>query len=184
MSKWIAFEGIDGSGKTTQAKRLAKFLGAAYVREPGTKEIRKLTENEDLPKLAKLYLHLGDRAITMEQVWKELSFRDVVSDRSWFSQLAYQGYGDCLDKELIVYLNKKLLGGVEPDIVFYLDISPNMVYGKPGRFSEIDRLDYYNRVRNGYLQMTETYQNWVIIDGMMSEDEIFKVILGELGEGG
>lgn len=135
MALYIALEGGEGSGKSSQAKRLARRLGAVLTHEPGGttlgSELRKLLLAPDLPEVsprAEALLMAADRAEHMALVIEPAlaDRRHVVSDRSVYSSLAYQGGARGLGIEQIRRLNSFAVGGVLPDVVVLLDVSPHV----------------------------------------------------------
>ncbi|MBP6981382.1 dTMP kinase [Candidatus Gracilibacteria bacterium] len=137
---YIVFEGIVGSGKSTQSKKLVEFLTEKYgvgkvihVREPGStpiaEDIRYLAqgkewENEEMHPLTNAYLYAAARAQTLHTLVKpalELG-KIVVSDRSFLSSLAYQGEAQGLGFDTILSVNRYAIEGILPDKIFYMDI--------------------------------------------------------------
>ncbi len=135
---FITLEGIDGSGKTTQARLLAEWLRdqgyqVRATREPGGSEpgerIRQLllSPHQQLAPEAELFLYLADRAIHVSAVVRPAleEGRIVVCERHGDSTVAYQGYGRGLDLDLLLRLNAIATGGLVPDLSIVLDISPD-----------------------------------------------------------
>jgi dTMP kinase len=134
MGLFLVVEGIEGSGKTLQARLLEERLVAAGVpcvrtREPGGtaggEAIRRvLLEGGELPAEAELLLMLAARAILVKEVIVPALERGavVVADRFALSSLAYQGHGRELGAELVRQLNAFATGGVTPDLVLLLDV--------------------------------------------------------------
>jgi len=162
---FITLEGIDGSGKSTQARMLADWLSArghpvALTREPGgTKAgevIRALVLSHDhtIPPEAELFLYLADRAVHVAQVVRPAlqGGRVVVCERFTDSTLAYQGYGRGLDLELLRELNVMAAGGLSPDLTVVLDVPPERARLDGSR---LDRLEsegegFSRRVAQGF----------------------------------
>lgn len=127
---YIAIEGVDGVGKTTQAKVLADLLGAVLTRENGGtpvgQRIRSMTHDPyyDLDPWCQAYLFAADRAQLMRDVVKPAldGGRHVVSDRSVFSSVAYQGGGNQLGIEEVLRVNAPAMQGVWPDLVLVLHL--------------------------------------------------------------
>ncbi len=189
MNRYIAFEGIDASGKTTQAKLFYEYLlnkkiKAFFTKEPGgdkkTKEIRKIILNEHLNDKAKLFLFLADRAQNCENVKKYIQSGCVISDRSLFSTIAYQHYGSSIDFDFIDKANRFATGGIVPDIVFCIDVSVDTMNKRLNKKDSIENRssDFFERVRSGYLEMSKSYSNFFIINGEKDVDDVFKDIRG------
>src|SRR5207253_5726023 len=129
----IAFEGGEGSGKSTQAARLAHRLGAVLTSEPGGTavgaRIRGIVLDPGVTFLdarAEALLMAADRAQHVAEVVEPAlaAGTDVVTDRLVGSSLAYQGYGRGLDVDQLRRLSMEAAGAVEPDLVILLDVSP------------------------------------------------------------
>lgn len=203
---FITFEGIEGCGKTTQIKRIAKRLSRNGIPiittlEPGGtsigQNIRRIvldSHNKNLSHLAELALYAADRAQHIEEVIKPaLDQRKwVICDRFFDATVAYQGTARGLDMELIRMLNEKVTKGIQPDITFLLDcpvevgldraLERNRTLSPKGqdRF-EKERLDFHMKVRRGYLELARNNpKRFVIIDATLAknevEQEIFKHI--------
>ncbi len=190
---FITFEGADGCGKTTQLNLLADFLKKSrdviITREPGAKglgeKLREILLNYDgeiAPK-CESFLFLADRAQHIEQIVKPAinSGKIVLCDRHTDSTAAYQGYGRGLDLKEIHYLNNLATGGLKPDltIVFDIDIDTSMTrVGVQKDRMESAGIEFFNRVRNGYLEIAKLEPNRVkVIDASKSIDEVFNNLL-------
>ena len=199
---FITFEGIEGCGKSTQAKRLSKRLRQFNIPliltlEPGGtrigKDIRKIlldSRNQDLVALAELFLYAADRAQHVKKVIKpalELE-KWVICDRFFDATTVYQGYARGQDKELIKILNDKASFGIKPDITFLVDCPARIgieralkrnkesLKESEDRF-EREKMEFHEAVRNGYLFMAkEEPERFVVVDGMLSTDEIEEFI--------
>jgi dTMP kinase len=163
----ITFEGVEGSGKTTQMARLARWLkrqgfAVEQTREPdGTplgQGVRRLFERGPDP-LAEMFLFLAARrqhVIERIQPWLRAR-RVVLSDRYADATIAYQGYGRGLDPELIRELNLRATGGVLPDLTLLFDMDPAAGFRRIGgrRLDHFERqaLAFHRRVRRGYLEI-------------------------------
>ena len=130
---YIAFEGSEGSGKSTHARRLAVELDAVLTFEHGGTPIGKLVRailadpaNSEMTDKAEALLIAADRAQHIEQVVRPAlaAGRDVVSDRSIYSSLAYQGYGRGLPIDEVRAVNEWAIDGCWPDLVVLLDVPP------------------------------------------------------------
>ena len=177
MSLFITFEGADGCGKTTQIELLNKYLQengfkTLITREPGAKGLGlKLREillnyNGEVSPNCESFLFLADRAQHVDCVIKP-ALNDgviVLCDRHTDSTVAYQGYGRQLDIEQIKKLNEIAVNGLKPDltIVFDIDIETSMQrVGKIKDRMESAGMDFFNRVRNGYLAIANEEPNRV-----------------------
>ena len=177
MSLFITFEGADGCGKTTQIELLNKYLQengfkTLITREPGAKGLGlKLREillnyNGKVSPNCESFLFLADRAQHVDCVIKP-ALNDgviVLCDRHTDSTVAYQGYGRQLDIEQIKKLNEIAVNGLKPDltIVFDIDIETSMQrVGKTKDRMESAGMDFFNRVRNGYLAIANEEPNRV-----------------------
>jgi dTMP kinase len=162
----ITFEGVEGSGKTTQMRRLGRWLerqgyAVEQTREPdGTAlgvAVRRLFERGPRP-LAELFLFLAARhQHVAERVAPWLARgRIVLSDRYADATVAYQGYGRGLDPQLIRELNLRATGGVMPDLTLLFDLDPAAGLRRIGRRRdafERQALAFHRRVRRGYREI-------------------------------
>jgi dTMP kinase len=184
----IAFEGIDGAGKTTLSKLFFQFLNSrgvksVWTREPFKEEIRNLLlEENSLSPWGETFLFLSDRNYHVRNLIKpnlEEGFT-VITDRYFLSTLAYQGYGRGLDINLLKELNEKALEGFYPDITFLVDIPVEVAVerlkrsGKtPDRF---ENKEFLQKVREGFLKLKGEFPNIYTLDGTKSVYEL----LGEV----
>jgi dTMP kinase len=180
----IAFEGGEGSGKSTQAHLLAADLGAVLTHEPGGTEVgRRIREVVLDPACALLdakaeaLLMAADRAQHVAEVVGPALARgdDVVSDRFTGSSLAYQGYGRGLDLEEVRRLSAWAAGGLEPDLTVLLDVPPEVAAARrPGARDRLEGegADFHRRVAEGYRALAATDPRWVVVDGTGTVDEV------------
>jgi dTMP kinase len=198
---FITFEGIDLCGKTTQAEILVKRLKSLgydvlFVREPGgtkiSEEIRNILlseQNQEMDPITELFLFSASRAqLVKEAIIPALkSNKIVICDRFYDSTLAYQGYGRGIDIEKIKVINELASSGITPDITFLIDIPVEEIYRRKMSKSTVtkkdegDRMensgfDFFERVRNGYLEIARESERFIIIDGMKKIDEISQQI--------
>ena len=199
---FITFEGIEGCGKSTQAKRLVNRLKElavplVFTLEPGGtsvgQKIRRIlldSRNQHLSPLTELLLYAADRAQHVEEVIKPALEQEkwVLCDRFFDATTVYQGYARGLDMKLIVTLNEKASPGIRPDITFLIDcaveigleraLERNRIQFQEGqdRF-EREKKDFHEAVREGYLTMAmEDRERFVVVDGTLKEDELEEII--------
>ncbi|QGY41267.1 dTMP kinase [Pseudodesulfovibrio cashew] len=200
---FITFEGIEGTGKTTQIQRAKAYFEAKgkevfLTREPGGSrvgtELRKMllhVDNSDITPIAELFLYLADRAQHVAQVIRpELGAGKVVlCDRFADSTVVYQGYGRGLDTATLQQLNEVAVDGLWPDLTIVLDLDPetglkratsrNKDEGKAeeeGRF-EAEHISFHKRIREGYLDWASHHQDRIKVakaDG--TPDEVFTAV--------
>jgi dTMP kinase len=201
--KFIVFEGIDGSGKTTQINQLSKWLiGTDFIpennkliitREPGGtklgKSIRSLlldTSREKSPdSITELLLYAADRSQHVNEIIRPTLEKGdwVISDRFCGSTLAYQGYGRKLDINLIKDLEAIATQGIVPDITFLLDIPieesiRRRINRKDDRIEKEGREFLYN-VSLGFQALSED-SNWKKISAIDSKEIIISEIKSEI----
>jgi dTMP kinase len=192
---FISLEGIDGSGKTTQAKLLAKALGerTVLVREPGGTEtgerIRTLLKDPalDLDPLAELLLFCAARAELVADVVGPARERgeDVVCDRFSDSSVAYQGIARGLGVERVEEICDQATGGVWPDVTVLLRIDPEVAATRIGR-RRADRFEgegiaLQRLVAEGYDEVARRHPERVrVVDAEGDRDEIHAAVLAEV----
>lgn len=194
----IVFEGLDGSGTTTQSGLLADYLkdkgySVLEVEEPGGtplgRAVRDLLLEDhgmDIKPLSELFLYEVSRAqLVREKIIPELERGTVIiSDRFAVSSVAYQGHGRGIPIDVVRSLNGIALNGVEPDATFFLDIDleerdKRSSGEKPDRIEKEAR-EFYGRVRKGYLEEIRSMDDAILIDGSLQKEEIFQRIVSEL----
>ena len=191
------FEGPDGAGKSVQARQLAERLRAqgltvTYSREPGGTELGEQVRhivNDPGPTLrgpkADVLLYSAARAQHVDEVIRPAlaAGHVVVCDRYATSTMAYQGYGSGMDLDLLGRIGDWVTGGLQPDLVILLDVSPQTGLqrraagdaGELTRWEDESRFDlaFHTRVREGYLQMAAAEPGrWVVIDGAGTVAEV------------
>jgi dTMP kinase len=186
----ITFEGVEGSGKTTQARHLAAFLDGRgrrvrLTREPdGTalgQAVRTLFEAgaPGPAPLAEMFLFLAARHQHVVEVIRP-ALEDgavVISDRYVDATVAYQGYGRGVDPQTIRELNLIATGGVLPDLTILLDLAPALgirrIAGRAHDSFETLGLDFHERVRQGYLEIARAEKERVaVVGGDQAEAEV------------
>jgi dTMP kinase len=204
MIGFITFEGIDGSGKTTQLKALESHLCArgrscVITREPGGTPLGNLIRQvlldagkQPIALPTELFLYLADRAQHVQDVIVPAlnAGHIVLCDRYTDSTLAYQGYGRGIELRLLQQLNEFANGGVRPDLTFLLDCpvaqglsrtaqrQRNMPTSetREDRF-EREELDFHERVRAGFLDMARAEaRRFRVINAERSAEEVAQEI--------
>jgi dTMP kinase len=195
---YIAFEGAEGCGKSTQAARLAESIGAVLTRETGGTDVgvrlRTIlhdTSVHNLHPLAEALITAADRAQHIAEVVAPAlaAGRTVVSDRSVYSSIAYQGYGRELDVDEIRHLNEWGTGGVWPSMVVFLDTPDDVVAERMSR-RDLDRFEaagdeFHARVLAGFRAMAAAdLDRWITVQAVGSVDRVASEIRRALAERG
>ena len=202
MSLFITFEGVEGSGKTTQIQRLRKYftqkgISCKVTREPGGcligEKIRKILLNPDhheMVPMTELLLYEAARAQHMTEVIKPFLKKGgvVLCDRFIDASIAYQGYGRRVDLRWIERLNHLSAQGIRPDVTFLLDCPTDvgleralqrnraLKREREERF-EREKIQFHRRVRRGYLTIAKKEPRRVkVIDTREGEDKVFEKI--------
>ena len=197
MALFITFEGIEGSGKSTQIRRLHDYLTAhgqavLMTREPGgcaiADAIRAILldpANQAMTARTELLLYAAARAQHVEQVIRPAlaAGTTVLCDRFFDATTAYQGGGRGLDQPLIETLNAIATDGLCPDLTLLLDFAAEDGLRRArqrnhdsnlldeGRF-ELETIDFHRRVRQSYLQLAGSEPRFRIIDATGGPDEV------------
>ena len=206
---FITFEGIEGSGKTTQIRHVAEFLTAAghrcrITKEPGGtgvgRQIRSILldpENRDIHSVTELLLYAADRNQHVQKLIRPAlaDGQTVICDRFHDSTVVYQGYARELDMGLIEDLNARLLADLKPDITFVLDLEPSVGLRRAWQqVSQGDRTDretrfenealsFHQKVRAGYLELARREPSrFIVVDGAQDEDAVKEDILTALAD--
>ena len=176
---FITFEGVDGCGKTTQMRLLSEYLESkgyevVLTREPGAKGLgEKIREillhyNGEVSSKAESFLFLADRAQNIEKIVNPsvTAGKMVLCDRHTDSTVAYQGYGRGVDIDELKMLNNLAVGNRKPDITFVFDIDVETSMTRVGK--EKDRMEsagieFFNNVRNGYLEIAKQEPDRVVV---------------------
>ena len=195
---YIAFEGGEGCGKSTQAARLAESIGAVLTRETGGTDIgarlRTILHDTSVHNLhprAEALIAAADRAQHIAEVVTPAlaAGHAVVSDRSVYSSLAYQGYGRELDVDEIRHLNEWGTSGVWPTTVVFLDTPDDVVAERMSR-RNLDRFEaagdeFHARVLAGFRTMaTADPDRWITVQAVGSVDRVADEIRRALDDRG
>ncbi|HEY5037832.1 MAG TPA: dTMP kinase [bacterium] len=198
---FITFEGPEGSGKTTQLKRLGEFLRKRHVpsiltREPGGSKLSTHLRHWILNQLeykltpeAELHLFLADRAQHVKEVLlPALQKRKVVlCDRYTDSTLAYQGGGRGFDLGLLKQMNTNVSSGLTPDltILFDLPVEEGLKRaagrGKGNDRMESEALSFHRKVRKVFVKLAQKHRRrFLVLNAKRSEDEVFDAMLEKI----
>lgn len=176
---YIAFEGSEACGKSTQAALLADRLDAVLTRETGGTSVgarlREILHDNSVTNLtarAEALMTAADRAQHIAEVVAPAldAGRNVVSDRSLYSTLAYQGFGRELPVEELKHINDWAIAGRWPDLVVFLD-TPDDLIAERLRDRDLDRFEaagdaFHQRVIAGFRTMADLEpERWITIDG-------------------
>jgi dTMP kinase len=193
---YIALEGLEGCGKSTHTKRLGEHLNAVITREPGGTRIGALLrailadpENVDLDRRTEALLMAADRAQHMAEVIKPALDRGqhVVSDRSIYSTLAYQGYGRQLGTEALLSISTWALNDRLPDLVIYIDVPTDVLNARLAK-RDLDRFeregaDFFSRIAEGFRELRASDPDrWIIIDGTVPKDDVEAAIRTQVND--
>ncbi len=193
---FLTFEGLDFSGKTTQAHKLADRLGrrqkVVTLREPGgtriserLREILLDRQHLELCNAAELFLFSASRAQLVTEVIRPALERGdtVICDRYYDSTTAYQGYGRGLNLEAIRQINNVASGGTDPDLTIVVDIPVGEIERRRQATGQsFDRMEssghlFYERVRTGFRGLAEKFPERVVcVDGTRPIDDVHEEI--------
>lgn len=193
MHRFIVFEGIDRSGKTTQAKLLSSYLKkkkkqVLFLREPGGtpigENIRKILKNgkEELSHVSQAMLFMASRSELVDKKIKPAVQKGVivVLDRYYYSTCAYQGAGGQLGLENMI----SFCGFFPtPDLIFLIDVDPRTSFKRQGKKDRFEKypLEYHLRVRESFLQLSRLMgHNFVILDGSQNIKTIHKQVISNV----
>ena len=199
---FIVFEGLDGSGKTTQIHKLADYLrekkssDVIFTREPGgtplAEEMRELLlrHDEEVPSpRCELLIYGAARAQHVSQVIKPaLDQGDwVLCDRFTASSVAFQSGGRGIDRADIDLVNQFATSGLKPDLTVFIDIDLEECESRKAQRSlelgveqdrfETEKRDFHQRVRDSYIAQSEKNDSWAVINGHQSIEDIFSEII-------
>jgi dTMP kinase len=198
---FITFEGIDFSGKSTQIELLKDYLvehnkKVEILREPGGTEISEKVrrilldnKNEKMFAEAELLLFSASRAQLLREKIRPYLQKGiyVISDRFHDSSTAYQGYGRGILLDAVIKVHQLAIGDTIPDVTFFIDIPVGIANERKKKKSKVklDRIEladieFYNRVRSGYLEIARQEERFKVIDGTQTIETIQNQIISEL----
>ncbi|HSW54221.1 MAG TPA: dTMP kinase [Ignavibacteriaceae bacterium] len=198
---FISFEGIDFSGKSTQIELLKDYLvdhnkKVEILREPGGTEISEKVrrilldnKNEKMFAEAELLLFSASRAQLVREKIRPYLQKGiyVISDRFHDSSTAYQGYGRGIPLDTVMKVHQLAIGDNIPDVTFFIDIPVGIANERKKKKSKVklDRIEladieFYNRVRSGYLEIARQEERFKVIDGTQNIETIQNQIISEL----
>lgn len=196
MNKFITFEGIEGSGKSTQVKLLHQYfleqkIPAILTREPGgskvAEEIRSLLVNGEVDKMdgvCEVLLNFAARRDHLEKLIKPALAKgeSVICDRFFDSTIAYQSFGQNVDLKIIQTIQSAAIGGFKPNITFLIDVAVDVAFERiknradNNRYEKMDK-SFHQKVRQGFLEIAKNNpERVVLIDGSQSEQKIHQAI--------
>jgi dTMP kinase len=205
QGRFISFEGIEGCGKTTQIALLSEYLKKhgiphTITREPGGtavgEGIRKIlltSETIHLTTASELLLFYASRSQNIQEKIRPALDRGevVICDRYYHASMAYQGYGRGIPLDFIQKLTDLVCHGFRPDATFLLDIEPEVGLARArarnhtrteneGRF-EAEDLEFYNKVRDGYLELASEDERIQLIYADRPIEAVHRHILTLMG---
>ena len=188
----IVFEGIETSGKSTSLKKVIKYLKKKKIkyitfREPGgtnfSENLRSLMLNKKskLNNKTDLFLLMASRSENIDKILKKnYKNKVVLIDRFIDSTLAYQHYGMGLDKDLILKINKFLLGNLKPDFTFLSVVNKNNMLHRlklrknKNKYDNF-KYDFYNKVQKGFLKIANKNKSkYLILDSNKDNSKIIE----------
>ncbi len=194
---FVAFEGVEGVGKSTQAQLLAQRIRselnreAVLTREPGgtplAEELRKLVlvnANEPIDARTEALIMAAARASHVSQLVLP-SIRNecfVICDRFAGSYLAYQGYGRGLDLEILKIVTHFASSGIEPDLTFFLDLDPRLALERKKEARdriETESPEFFARVAQGYSELAAS-NSWIMLDASLSVEDLHEEVFAQV----
>ena len=200
---FITFEGLDFCGKSTQVQLLEKYFTSKdkkvkIIREPGgtsiSEKIRDILldkKNSEMSIETELILFSASRSqLVNEIILPELQKNNIViSDRFHDSSIAYQSFGRKIPLDFVEKLQSFVIGKAIPEITFFLDIPIKEVIARKSKVKKMDldrietsKIDFYKRVREGYLYLSEKEKRFCKIDGTLTIEESHEIIINKVEE--
>lgn len=199
--QFISFEGIEGCGKSTQAKKLyeyflSKQIDCLLTREPGGslagEKIREILLNEDIEKLSaktELLLNFSARIEHVEKVIKPAlkSGKIVICDRFVDSTFAYQGSAMGLGFEVIEQIQKIAIGEFLPDITFLINVAVDDAFARISSRANNNRYEklgteFHQKVYDGFFELAKKNSRINIVDGTQNQQQVFQKILNIINQ--
>jgi dTMP kinase len=198
---FITFEGLDFCGKSTQVQLLGNYLKGkdnkvTILREPGgtriSEKIREILldkENAEISIETELILFAASRAQLVNQIIIPALNENyyVILDRFYDSSIAYQAFGRKIPIAIVEEIQRFVIGKAIPDITFFLDIPIKEVIKRKSMIKktaldriESSKIDFYERVLEGYLYLSDKEKRIKKIDGTLTISEIHKIIINEI----
>lgn len=191
----LAFEGIDGCGKSTQARRVARARSAIATFEPGDTPLGAvlrgvmLDASVSATPLAEVLVMAADRAQHVAEVIEPALARgdDVVTDRFSGSTLAYQGYGRGVALPDVRRVLEVAAGGCEPDVTILLDCTVEVALSRLGGRGRTDRFEaadggFLDRVRGGFLALAADSPRWRVVDASQPLGDVARAVDAAIAE--
>ena len=200
---FITFEGLDFSGKSTQAKLLHEYLKSKKIRsillrEPGgttiSEKVREIILDRDhieMTPLTEFMLFSASRSQLVSQVIKPHLKKGfvVICDRYYDSSTAYQSYGGKMELKQVLEVNDIATGGLKPDMTILIDIAPKAAFSRANlRGNAKDRMEnknlaYYNKVYKGFKDIANrNKKRFVVIKGTLTVNEIHQAITQKINK--
>jgi len=197
---FITFEGIEGSGKSYQGKKLYRNLKkrkipVIFTREPGgsssAEKIRKLILTGSKNKFTKTtdtLLYLAARNEHIQKTLKPAISRkkNIICDRFIDSTMAYQVYGKSVNKSLVNTVHKQILESIKPDLTVLLKVNIKKAFQRikkrkfKNRYDKFDR-NFYQRVQNAFIKIAKkNKKRYFVIDNSIDSNETEKIILKKI----
>lgn len=198
---FITFEGLDFCGKSTQVQLLEKYLveegkKVIVLREPGgtpiSEKIRDILldkKNSEMKFETEALLFAASRSQLVNQTIIPALKNNiyVLSDRFHDSSVAYQSYGRGLSKKFVVELQKFVIKEAVPTVTFFIDIPVDEVVRRMSKVKkvELDRIEsskvnFYERVRKGYLELSSIEKRFKVLDGLLPISKLQEQIVSEI----
>ena len=194
----IAFEGIEGSGKTFHINIVSKYLKKKRikhikVREPGgsvnSEKIRKLILNKksNFKKNTDLLLYLAARSENIEYLKKFYKKKIILLDRFTDSTIAYQHYGMGVDLKILKKINNHILKNFKVDFTFLNIVNKKNMEIRLKKRRTLNRYDrfrdiFYNKVQNGFLKISKNKKRYLLINTNLSKEINKDIIIDKINE--